>query len=216
MPLKVVGIVADTRRSYHYPVEPTIYVPFPSDPAARPWFLMSIAVRAKADPAELAPALRQCVSQMDPSAPVEIARISHIMAARELQSPRFRTWLLAWCAALALAIAAVGVFGITAYAASRRTHEIGVRLAVGASAGHVRRLMLLQLVAPLALGLAVGTAGALAAGRALGSLLFEVKPTDATALSAAVVILGAVALLAAYLPARRSSQLDPMTVLREP
>ena len=128
--------------------------------------------------------------------------------------PRFNALLLSTFAALALLLAAVGLYGIVSYSVALRTREIGVRIALGASARDVHRLVLSRTLRLLAFGLLAGTAGALAVTRLMAGLLFEVAPWDPAAFIAGSVILAAVAIVAAYLPARRAAQVDPMTALR--
>jgi ABC-type antimicrobial peptide transport system permease subunit len=116
--------------------------------------------------------------------------------------------------ALALLLAAVGIYGVTAYSVSRRNREIGIRVALGARPGEVRRLVLRETAALAAAGLAAGLAGALAVTRLLGGLLIDVAPDDPLVLAAALLVLGSAVLLASWLPARRASRTDPMDALR--
>jgi putative ABC transport system permease protein len=122
--------------------------------------------------------------------------------------------VLSTFASLALLLAAVGIYGVLSYAVSRRVHEIGVRLALGANAGEVVRLVLRRPMMSTAVGLGIGMVGALAATRVLSSLLFEVSATDPLTFGSVVLILTMVALMAGYLPARRASRVDPVVALR--
>lgn len=193
------------------------YVPYGDGPELSGGFLPqpgALIVRASGDAAALVPRLRELVGAIDPALPTpEVATVaSHF--AEQLAAPRFNTLLLALFAALALVLAAVGLFGVLSYAVARRTREIGVRVALGAQAGDVRALVVRQGMAPALLGLALGAAVALFASRLLASLLYGVSPRDATAFAAAGTVLALTALLACYLPARRATQVDPMTALR--
>jgi ABC-type antimicrobial peptide transport system permease subunit len=126
----------------------------------------------------------------------------------------FQARLLAAFAALALVLAVVGIYGVLAYAVAMRTREIGIRMALGAKSGDVLRMVLRRTLTIAATGLALGTAGALFATRVLEKLLFEVKPNDAATMSVVVCILGAAALAAGWIPARRAAQVDPLVALR--
>jgi putative ABC transport system permease protein len=127
---------------------------------------------------------------------------------------RFQMFSLGAFAAVALALACTGVYGTTAYAVSRRTHEIGLRMALGARRGDVLRTVLRQGLTLALLGLALGLAGALAGTRILRSLLYEVSPTDPLTFVCVSLFLAGTALLAAYVPARRAARIDPMAALR--
>ena len=130
-------------------------------------------------------------------------------------APRFRTLVLGVFAGLAVCLAMAGGYGVMAYTVGQRSNEIGVRIALGASAGCVLRLILGQGVALASLGLALGLAGAIAGTRLLTTMLFQVRPNDPVVYLAVAVLLGAVALLASYVPARRASKIDPLTALRQ-
>jgi putative ABC transport system permease protein len=128
--------------------------------------------------------------------------------------PRFLSLLLATFAGIALFLAAIGIYGVMAYAVAQRTQEIGVRMALGAQRLHVLRLVFGQGFVLLAIGTAIGLAGAFALTRLMHSLLFEITPTDPLTYSAVVVLLAVVALFACYIPARRATRVDPLVALR--
>ncbi|HEX5435940.1 MAG TPA: ABC transporter permease, partial [Gemmatimonadaceae bacterium] len=163
-----------------------------------------LIVRSTGDIAALAPTLRGLVHSIDPSLPApNIATVRSHFAA-ELAAPRFNTILLGIFAALALALAAVGLFGVLSYAVARRTREIGIRVALGAQSGDVRALVVRQGMLPALVGLGLGIVAALFATRVLASLLYGVAPRDTAAFVAAGLVLLATALVACYLPARRA------------
>jgi len=134
--------------------------------------------------------------------------------AEPLQQRRFLMTLLAAFGALAMGLAAVGIYGVVSYSVAQRTHEIGIRMALGAAQADVLRLMIRRGMALAMAGVAAGLAGALALTRFLGSLLFHVKATDPATFLAVALILTAVALLATYIAARRAARIDPMAALR--
>src|SRR5205807_4638503 len=127
---------------------------------------------------------------------------------------RFQTMLLAGFALGALLLAAIGIYGVISYSVNRRRNEIGIRMALGAGAGDVRNMVLRQGMRPVAVGLALGVACALALGRALQALLFEMRASNPIVLACVAIVLGAAAVLACYAPARRATRVDPATALR--
>ena len=131
-----------------------------------------------------------------------------------LAAPRFTTGLLSGFAAVALVLVAVGLYGVLSYGITQRTHEIGIRMALGARAGHVLGMVVREAVLMVVLGIVVGGAGALAVSRVMTSLLFETSATDPLTLTIVVLVLGVVGALAAYLPARRATRVDPLIALR--
>jgi ABC-type antimicrobial peptide transport system permease subunit len=162
----------------------------------------------------LAPAVREVVRGIDPDVPVAELRPLAGILDDSLARRRFFVSLLGAFAALALVLGGVGVYGVTAHMVAGLLPEAGLRLALGASPATVLRRTLRRGLAPAALGLALGFPGALAAARLLRGLLFEVSPVHAPTYAGVAAVLGGVALLAAWLPARRVAKLDPLTVLR--
>jgi putative ABC transport system permease protein len=134
--------------------------------------------------------------------------------ARTNSERRFQTWLLSGFAALALGLATIGVYGVMSYSVAQRTHELGIRMAIGAQGGDVLWLVLRQGLIIAGIGLAGGLAGAFAVTRAMSSLLFNVTPTDPLTFGFVALLLAATAMLAMYVPARRATKVDPMVVLR--
>ena len=173
-----------------------------------------LIVRASGNAAALAPLLRGLVNSIDPEIPAtEISTVGSRFA-EQLAAPRFNTILLGIFAALALVLAAVGLFGVLSYAVAQRTREIGIRVALGAQTRDVRALVVRQGMLPALVGLGLGAVAALFTTRLLASLLYGVAPRDATAFTAAAVVLTVTAFAACYLPARRATKVDPLTALR--
>jgi putative ABC transport system permease protein len=215
--MDVVGIVGDTKQAFEADVQPTTYVPYaqyPIDVIAGMYRNVSIVIKASGEPAQLAAALRAAVAHVDANQPLVRVRTMEAAMADSVAQPRLRTTLLTLFTLVALALSIVGVYGVMAYAVSERTHEIGVRIALGASRADIRALIVGQGVRLAAAGIALGIAGAAAASRALGALLFGVSPLDPATFALAAGGLAAAALAAAYGPARRASRIDPVGLLR--
>jgi len=211
----VVGVVGDTKQySLGEPSSPAMYLPYAQAPAT---FLMqdiTLVLRAGSGPLALASAARRTVQAVDPDLPVfDIATMDQLVY-RSASAPRFNTALLGIFAALALVLAAVGIYGVMSYAVAQRTHEIGVRVALGAETSNILRQVVRQGMTPAVIGIAAGTAGAWAVTRFLSSLLFGVRPTDPTTFAAVPLLLAAVGVLACLLPARRATKVDPVEALR--
>jgi len=183
---------------------PVLFLPFLNQP------VMTLAVRGAVD----APVLAAAVRAVDAGLTIQSPRTMRQAIDESLAHPRLRTRLLSAFALLALALAAVGIFGVTAYSVGRRTREIGIRLALGADPGDVRRMVLRQALRQTAWGIAAGAAGALALKGLLVHWLFGITATDWAAFAmAALVSLAAVA-AAVYVPARRAAAVDPVRSLR--
>ncbi|HEV2221640.1 MAG TPA: FtsX-like permease family protein [Candidatus Acidoferrales bacterium] len=136
------------------------------------------------------------------------------IASKAVAQPRFRTALLGAFAVIGLILTMIGIYGVISYSVTQRTHEIGLRVALGAQREDILRIVLSQGMALAGVGLAIGIGGALALARFLRSMLFEVKPTDPATFAGVTVLLVTVALFACYIPARRAMRVDPMTALR--
>ncbi len=211
----VVGVVGDTKQySLGEPSSPAMYLPYAQAPAT---FLMqdiTFVLRAGSGPLALAAAARRAVQAVDPDLPVfDVATMDQLVY-RSASAPRFNTALLGLFAALALVLAAVGIYGVMSYAVAQRTHEIGVRMALGAEASDIIRQVVRQGMLPAVIGIATGTAGAWGVTRFLSSLLFGVRPTDPMTFTLVPVLLAAVGVLACLLPARRATKVDPVVALR--
>jgi predicted permease len=175
---------------------------------------LTLAVRTKNDPAMLAESIRREVRAVDPNEPVFSVRTMDTVVESAMAERRFTMRLLALFAATALALSAIGIYGVMAYFVTQRTYEIGIRMALGASQRDVVAMVLNQGVRLAAAGVAAGVVGALLVTRAIAALLFDVSPRDPWTLAAPAATLSAVALLACYLPARRATRVDPIRALR--
>jgi putative ABC transport system permease protein len=175
---------------------------------------MNVVVRTKGDPLVLADAVRQEVRRMDPALPLAGMRPMTTVLFESVASPRLLMVLVMLFAAVALVLAAIGTYGVLSYAVQQRTREIGIRMALGAQVGQVLRMILSQGAALVGLGLVLGVVGALALQKILASLLFGVAPTDPLTFGLVIALLGVVAFLACWWPARRAARVSPLVALR--
>ena len=209
-PRQVVGVVADTRSSFRRPGRPAAYVPL--DPAsfrAPP----SLLIRAPGTLRAVQGAIRAEVARLDPGLPVGVRPLAYFFD-WDLAPARFQLRVLGAFGTLGLLLAAAGIFGVVGYEVSRRTREIGIRIALGADPRSIRASVIGQALGPVAAGCAIGLAVAPYTARALGGVLFELTPRDPISLGLTALILVAVAGAASYLPARRASLVDPLIALR--
>jgi putative ABC transport system permease protein len=211
-PVMIIGVVADIKDlGLDAPVEPTIYWPGVGGEAV-------LLARTNVDPLSLASAVRQAALSIDPALPLQQARSVEEILDASLARRRFTLNLLGVSALLALLLAAVGIYGVVAYSVTQRAQEIGIRVALGAQASDVLKLIIGRGIATVSLGLAFGLAGAFALSRSLtrltADLLFEVSATDPATFTVIALLLLVVALLACYLPARRGTKIDPLTALK--
>jgi len=212
--MTIVGVVEDIKeRGLDYGPKPAVYVPFTQTTIAF-YQPSEIAVRTSVPPARLATALQQAVWALDPEQPVSTVRTMEQIVDTELSNRQEMLSLFSTFAGMALLLAAVGVYSLLSYLVSERRREIGVRMAVGASAAMVQRAILAQSARLAAIAIAVGVAATLATTRWLGALLFDVSPVDPVVIVAVSALLAGVVLLASYVPARRAAAMDPMVVLR--
>jgi putative ABC transport system permease protein len=208
--LTIVGIVGDVRDyGLDVPPRPTVYV----DLFQRPHPALTITMLTDADTRSVTSAARGILAEMNPDVPPTFRTFPQIYSA-SLGSRRFNLILTAFFGVVALLLATAGVFGVMAYSVSRRTREIGVRVALGARSRDVLTMILGQGMRTILIGIAIGIGGALALTRAVKSLLFGVTATDPVTFAAVILLLVAAALLACYIPARRAAKVDPMAALR--
>ncbi len=208
--LTIVGIVGDTHEyGLDVPPRPTVYVNL----FQRPRSDITLTMLGDADPRLVTSAARGILQDLDPEMPAKFRTLAQVYAA-SLGSRRFNVLLIGLFAISALLLATAGVFGVMAYSVSRRTREIGVRVALGAGAGDVLRMILGQGLRTISIGVAIGIAGALVLTRAVASLLFGVTATDPLTFGAVTLLLAGAALAACYFPARRATKVDPMVALR--
>jgi putative ABC transport system permease protein len=177
---------------------------------------MAVMISTDRNPTALAPELRAAVRAVDPDQPVEDVMTMAAMFREQAAPARFVALLMGGLSGVALALASVGLYGVTAYGVRRRLREIGIRLALGGTARDVVRLILGSAWRMIAPGLVLGMLGAWLGTRALKGILFGTSPTDPAVFAATVVTLALVASVASYLPARRAARVDPITVLRNP
>lgn len=210
--LTIVGVVGDVRTgSLEARPRPTVYVNWRQRPRATGQF--TVVIRTTAASAAILPAARETVRALDPNVPPSFGTFSQVFSA-SLQSRRFNLTLITVFACTALLLAMAGIYGVTAYSVARRTREIGMRMALGASAGDVLRLLLRQGLLPAGIGVAAGFAGSLALARTLRSLLFGLSVADPATYAGVGLLLVVVAFVAAYVPAHRATRVDPMVALR--
>jgi putative ABC transport system permease protein len=213
----IVGVVGDTRQAFETAVQPTMFVPYlqhPIEVIGGLYRALAIILKTDGDPLALAPSLQVAVRDVDREQPLARVRTMQEAMAESVTQPRLRTTLLTLFSAVALALSLIGVYGVMAYTVSERTHEIGVRIALGASPSDIRSLVVGQGLQLAGLGIVIGIAAALATSRALNTLLFGVSATDPATFALAAVGLGVAALAAVYGPARRASRIDPVIMLR--
>ena len=211
--LTVVGVVADIRQmGLDQEVQPMIYVPFQQERSGVVRFVAFVA--RTATPASVVEGIRAEIRRAAPDLPIQTTATMDEAVAASVAPPRFRMWLLALFATTATLIATCGIYGLMAYAVTQRRREIGVRMALGAGRRDVLRLVLARAIRIVAAGLLAGLAGAVVVTRVLQRFLFEVTPTDPIAFAAVTLLLMAVGLMAAWLPARRATRIDPTTALR--
>jgi putative ABC transport system permease protein len=210
-PLEVVGVAADVKdEDIEEEPELGVYIPYRQDP----WWKMGLVVRAQGDPESLAPLLRAEVRALDRDLPVYNVRTMQAIIDETLSPKRLAMFMFAFFAVSALLLAAVGIYAVMSYAVTQRTHEIGIRMALGAQGRDILRLVVGHGVVLTLVGLGLGLAGSFALTRAMSGILYNVSATDPLTFVGISLVLAAVALLASYVPARRATRVDPMVALR--
>jgi putative ABC transport system permease protein len=211
-PREIVGVVGDTKTSLDTDADPQMYVPYAQDAT---WGSLTLAVRTTtSDPSSLASAARNEIRALDKTLPVYNVKTMNDVLAASVAARRSSMLLFSAFAVVALLLSMIGIYGVTAYYVTQRTHEIGIRLALGAQLRDVLTLVLKRGLIMVLAGIAVGLAGAFMLTRLIASMLFGVKPADV--MTFAVVSLGVVivAVIACYIPARRATKVDPLVALR--
>ena len=211
--ITIVGVVGDVKHfGLDLPEQPTLYSPYTQINPWKRW--MTLVARSESDPAALAQAVKQQIWKVDSQLPITKVKTMSEVAAASFEARRFNMLLLAIFAGLALVLAAVGIYGVMSYAVTQRTQEIGIRMALGARATDVLKLVIRNGMTLTLMGVVIGLAGAVWLTRLLATLLFGVKPTDVPTFIAVSAVLIFVALVACYLPARRATKVDPLVALR--
>lgn len=208
----MVGVAADLK--YTRPdagPEPEVYLPY-----LQSSFLVqaTVMVRTSGDASRIAPAIRALITQVDPTQPPGELKTLAESLAESIAPRRFNLFLLGTFAATALLLALVGIYGVIAYSVTQRTHEIGVRTALGAQRSQIVRMVVRQGMSIVLAGIAAGLGAAFGLTRLMASLLFEVKPTDPPTFAAVTLILIATAWAASWIPARKAARVDPLVALR--
>jgi predicted permease len=209
--LTVVGVVGDVRHwGLDNDSEPQFFRPY----TQAAWPVMSVVVRTVGSPMTFMPSINKAMRAVEPERPVSGFDTMENVVEDSVGSRRFPTLLLSSFALLALILASVGIVGVVSYSVAQRTHEIGIRMALGARAVDVLKLMVSGSMKWVVIGIAAGVAGSLGLTRLLGTLLYGVKPSNPLVLGTVTLLLTGIGLLASYIPARRAAKVDPMIALR--
>ena len=208
---EIIGVVADVKNDdLDEQADPSVYFPY----AQNAWLTMNIVIHASQDPGRLASAVRSEVHALDPNLPIYNVKTVVQMIDERVSPKRLMTYIFAVFALIALVLATVGIYGVMSYAVTQRTQEIGIRMALGAQAVEVLKLVVRNGMKLAVIGVVIGLPGAFALTRLLANFLFRVTPTDAATFAAVSICLIVVALFACYVPARRATKIDPLAALR--
>jgi putative ABC transport system permease protein len=212
--MEIVGVVGDVLPGLGVDPQAEMYLPYRQADALLPVFQLSVVLRTAGEPQAQASALRSALSEIDPNQPLVKVRTMEDNMAATVAQPRFRTWLIGIFAALALTLAAVGIYGVMSYTVTQRTSEIGIRVTLGAQAADVFRAIVGEGLRFALLGVGIGLAGSLLLTRLLQSFLYGIGASDPLTFTAAAALLILVAVAASFFPARRAMRVDPIIALR--
>jgi predicted lysophospholipase L1 biosynthesis ABC-type transport system permease subunit len=210
--MTIVGVVKDAKYSSIREEPPSTF--YPALQQSTRWFQLHFYLRTAVPPETIGHLIQREVAALDPNLPIRDLKTMETQLEENTFAERLFSVLAGTFAGLATVLAAIGLYGVLAFNVARRTREIGIRMALGAESGHVRGLVVREVGLMLAIGTAAGAGLAAAAGKLVQSMLYEMKPWDATVYGAAALLLWLVALGAAYIPARRATTVDPMVALR--
>jgi len=217
---QIVGVVNDVKQfGLGDPAPRTVFIPVAQTPdkvlrLARQFVTMKFAIRTSGDPLALGAAVKREMLAVDPSSPLTNMRSLEQIVGRSLAQQRFNSTLLSLFSAIGLLLAAIGVYGVMSYVVTQRTHEIGIRVALGARASDVLKLIVGKGLALALTGIVLGLGASFALTRLMKDFLFGVEPGDPLTFSAIALLLTVVALLACWIPAQRATKVDPMVALR--
>jgi putative ABC transport system permease protein len=210
-PCEIIGVVGDSKHmNLDAEVKPMSYWPHPE----LAYSGMTLVIRTRGDASAVTSAARNVISALDPEQPVADVRTMDSLIGTSVARARFNTLLLTIFATVALLLAGVGIYGVMAYSVAQRTHEIGVRIALGARATDVLRLVVRRAMTMTLAGVAIGVAASFALTRLMETLLFNVSVTDPLTFAGIPLVLVFVAMMACLIPARRAAKVDPMVALR--
>ena len=212
--MEIVGVVGDVTQGLGLEPKAEMYVPYQQLDQLLPIFQMSIVLRTAGDPHLQAAALRSVLAEIDPNQPLVKVRTMEDNMAATVAQPRFRTWLIGIFAALALTLAAVGIYGVTSYSVTQRTSEIGIRVALGAQPADIFRILVGEGLRFALIGVAVGLITTLVLTRLLASFLYGVSASDPLIFSSVALLMIAISAAASFFPARRATRVDPVVALR--
>jgi putative ABC transport system permease protein len=212
--MEVVGVVGDLLQGLDLGPAAEMYLPYRQADALLPVFQMSVVLRTAADPLTQASALRSALAEIDPNQPLVKVRSMEENMSASVAQPRFRTWLIGIFAALALLLAAVGVYGVMSYTVTQRTSEIGIRVTLGAQSTDVFRSIVGEGARIALFGVAAGLIAAIALTRLLRTFLYGISSSDPATFLAVAFLLTLISVAACYFPARRATRVDPIVALR--
>ena len=210
----IVGIAHDVKDGpLNQQPRPTVYVPY-YQADREGWITMAVMVRTTAAPSAYVGTMRDIVRGLDADQPLAKVATGKELLARRLSEPRFNTLLLGSFAALGLLLAAIGIYGVVSFLVTQRTHEFGIRMALGAQAANVLKLVLGQAMLLSLIGVGLGLLASMALTRLMSDLIYGVQPTDPLTLIAVALLLAVITIIASYIPARRATKVDPLVALR--